>query len=79
MPDTRKKAHRERADIFQMLTRMYGLNILLTFALVVSFATWLLATERSHVNISLAVTLISAVTAIVTSWLLSIGKRLFRR
>lgn len=63
---------------FQMTARMYGLNMLLTLALVVSFAAWLLANEKSHVTISLAITLISAVTAIVTSCFLSIGKRLAR-
>src|SRR5438128_9626193 len=61
----------------QTRTALYMLNIFLAFSLAVSVAALVLAHATRYVNTSLKVTLIATVTAIVTNWLLSIGKRIF--
>lgn len=63
----------------QMILRMFLLNICLTFALVVSLVERALTQVRSQLIISLIITVTAAVIAIVTIWLLSIGKSILER
>lgn len=70
---------KENSAALKMTRRLFLLSIFLAAVLVVSLAACVLTTAKTQVKTSLAVTLISAVTAIVTSWVLSIGKRLFKR
>ncbi len=53
------------------IARFSGLNATLIFALVVSATANFLAVAQSQMITSLAITLTTAVTAIVVSWLVS--------
>lgn len=62
-----------------IMARLVLVNIFLAFSLIVLIIDMVLTKETSHITSSLAITLITAVTAIVTNWCLSIARRLFRR
>jgi len=75
--DIKNQALKENDNTCQAIAALYTLNILLAFCLAVSLVALFLAHDTRYVSTSLKVTLTAAVTAIVTSWLLSIGKRLW--
>lgn len=55
----------------KIILRLFLLNIFLVFCLIVSLTAMVLARETSHITTSLAITLITAVIAMITSWCLS--------
>lgn len=59
-------------------SRMFLLNILLTAVLVVLLVDTVLARAASHLSPAVMVNVIATVTAIVTSWCLSMAKKAFR-
>jgi len=77
----RKKNHipNARHTPSHVIFRLFLLNIFLSLALVVSLVDRVLAHVKSQFATSLAITLTAAVIAIVTSWFLSIGKKLWNR
>ena len=79
MRATNQATLNESKSTSNIIARLFLLNIFLTVSLVVLLATEILARDISHVSASLKVTLIAAVTAIVTSCFLSIGKKLISK
>jgi hypothetical protein len=75
-PDQSKNVAAEKKATVARVKRLLLLNIVLVFALTVCVCAVFLAKATSQLMTSLAITLVTAVIAIVTSCFLSIGKKL---
>ena len=73
---SQQKYPSEKSD--RATSRLFLLNIFLTALLVVLLVDAVLARAESHLSAAVTVNVIAAVTAIVTSWCLSMVKKVVR-